>query len=357
MSNKNYFVEPKYKSTESIDPLLYTGVKWQDKVCDKFDPKTGKCTKEDLNTILKNKYKDEGLFTSGNYKKDELKNMLKYSNYMKSICNYNKSGQTERIYSKLPYYNQKDATIDARLNTTNKEIKEIKKYINDDDYSKDASDSSKITNEKCRQFYGAYCEILKGNLKELLGTSYNNDALNQYDTNCACYGDLLKDASPTEFEMLVKSDKTGELKSALNNRACVLEGCNENKFTPSQTYKECTAGAITICTNNVNIGGIDVDNGATLGQLDITNDCAASSSVSKNNTNLENHKEDNNDNNDNTDNNNTTETTDKDKKISMSMGTPIDENNNMLLYGGIGVGSCCCLICCVIIAILLLKKK
>ena len=345
------FKEPKYKSTENIDPLLYSGIKWQDKVCDKFDSKTGKCTKDNLENILKNKYKDDGLFTSGNYNKEELQNMLKYSNYTKALCNYNKSGQTERIYSKLPYYNQTDSTIDAMLNTTNKEIKEITKYINDNDYSKDASDNSKITNEKCRKFYGAYCEILKGNLKELLGEDYTNESLNQYDTNCACYGDLLKDVSPDEFEMLIKSDKTGELKNALNNRACVLQGCNNDKYTPSQTYEDCTAKAITICTNNVNIGGIDISDGGKLGKMDITNDCTASSSVSQNN-NISNNNEENNEkeqNNNQEENNN--------GNINYNNENNNNDNNNLLLYGGIGVGSCCCLICCVIIIILLLKKK
>ena len=358
MTNK--FEKPNYKTTENIDPLLYTGIKWQNEICDKFDSKTGKCTKEKLDTILKNKYKDDGLFTSGGYNEEELKNMLKYSNYTKALCNYKKTNKTEGLYGKLPYYNQQDATIDAILNTTNKEIKEITKYINENDYSADASDNKKITNDKCKKFYGAYCEILKGNLKELLGADYDNNALNQYDTNCACYGDLLKDVAPEEFEMLIKSDKTGELKNALNNRACVLEGCNNNKFTPSQTYKECTAGAITICTNNVNIGGIDVSDGGTLGKLGITNDCTASSSVSYNdNNNNNNNNENENKNNENKDNEKEEEEEKTEDNNNYSNDDNIDNlnNNNLLLYGGVGLGACCCLICCVIISILLLKRK
>ena len=365
------FVKPNYKSIENIDPLLYTGINIDKlneyKICDNIDSKTGKCNKKNLITVLKNKYKDEGLFkglsTSNNNELNELKNMLKYSNYTKALCNNQKSGQTENLYGKLPYFyndDNNDGTIDAMLNTTNKEIKEITNYINENDYSKDASDSSKITSEKCRKFYGAYCEILKGNLKELLGEDYNNESLNQYDTNCACYADLLKDVSPDEFNMLIKSDKTGELKKALNNRTCALQGCNKDKYTPSQTYEDCTAKAITICTNNVNIGGIDVSDGGKLGEMKIANDCTASSSVSENNnTNINNNNNDNNDNNNNNDNDNDDNNNNDNNKKNKEPDYIIDNdnNNNLILYGSIGVGSCCCLVCCVIIAILLLKKK
>ena len=300
MSNK-IFDKPNYKTTEDIDPLLYTGVKWQDEVCNKFDNKTGKCIKSKLDTLLKKKYKDDGLFVAGDDFK-EIKNMLKYSNYTKALCNYEKDNNKINLYGKLPYYNNDEQTIDSLLNTTNKNIKSIKKFINEDDFDKEDIIENKISPNKCKKFYGAYCEILKGNLKELLGNNYTNDALQQYEPNCACYGDLLKDVSPSDYNMLIKNDKTGQLKTVLNNRTCSLTNCNNNKYTPSQAYNECNANAITICTNNVNIGGIDVSDGAELGQLAITNDCSASSSVSNNNVNNENQNDNNNDNENNNDN-------------------------------------------------------
>ena len=175
-------------------------------------------TQEELKTLKStSRYKD---YISSDLKTVDtiLKNTNKKRGICKAALNKLNSSASNSINFYLPF---SDGVIEGTsFMSGGVEIAENASLFNIDQTT-----ASQLS-EGCKSFYSHYCENLKKRLKSEVGDSYNS-VLSNYNSECNCYADRLKDKKELEPNNPIYSQIPDSIINTIQPQ-CELDACQSN---------------------------------------------------------------------------------------------------------------------------------
>lgn len=163
----------------------------------------------------------------------DIDNILKDTMLKKAICTRKMTGKNGYMNVRVPKQRK-----GLSYNNIILELKDVENIL---------SNNTKYKDINCAEFFTAYCENIKQDLKNKLGNKYNYSTLTQYAPECACYGDRIHEILSEEERAKYTGNMLEEVKKIPSRSQFSTCKMIDNAWEPEGT----TVGKIDIPYTNL----------------------------------------------------------------------------------------------------------